>query len=84
MLRDLDSLANVQPLILDLGVKHVRKALFDSSVLSILLQLTPKLLDPSKYVLLDPNVNKLGNIERCGNKMHQTVTNMILPKYLEL
>ena len=56
-----------------------------SQKLSILqLQLEAKLLDPLAFFPLDPMLNKSCNIERCGNKMNQIVTNMMLFQYLEL
>ena len=42
-----------------------------------------RITGPPDFLPLDPLVNKSCNIERCGNKMHQLVENMMLSQYLE-
>ena len=43
-----------------------------------------KITGPPEFLPLDPMVNESCNIERCGNKMHQIVANMMLFRYLQL
>ena len=43
-----------------------------------------KIIGLPKFLPWDPMVNKSCNIERCSNKMHQVVANMILSKYLQV
>ena len=43
-----------------------------------------KIIGPPEFSLLNPIVNKSCNTERCGNKMHQIITNMMLSQYLQL
>ena len=41
-----------------------------------------KIIGPSEFLPLDPLTNESCNIERCVNKMHKIVANMMF--YLEL
>ena len=43
-----------------------------------------KIIGPPEISSLDPIVNKSCNIERCGNKMHENVPNMMLSQYLQV
>ena len=44
-------------------------------------KMASEILDPPDVFPLDPIVNKSSNIECCCNKMHQTITTMIVSYY---
>ena len=57
--------------------EHLRAMLF-------YIQLWTKLLDPVRFLPMDPMLDKSGNFECCGYKMRQIITIMMLSQYLEL